>query len=151
MFFNILFVSFNVGLICAYVSLIFCHCKIIKLQRDLSSASKQVYQKLRKQRLRNYIFGLWIAIIFGLYFLKIKMGLSKFQLWNIILFSLLFVPIIVYSMIPTPSYLLDSDDTTIVVKDWFRVYQCMKLQFIWTCVVTFLISFGIMCTFYRQV
>ena len=129
--------AISVGLFCVYWNAMTCHSKI----RDLSLEGLTNYDSIRNLRSLYFGIGVGIAVLITiLYWYIFRSENSTHAIIDMILI-LLVVPILVYLVLPKFRYLLQSPDLTKTqTQKWFRVYLCMKNNFLYAFLFGFLLT-----------
>ena len=109
----------------SYVFTYYCHNQISDYRNDLSEELLSKYENIRKERMKHFGIGIFIAILISSVFYY-KGQTSKFEKINIIALILLLLPMVIYKLLPKSDYMLKHSQTDQDYKDWFNIYLCMK-------------------------
>lgn len=116
-----------VGLLLSYLLTFLCHDKIRVYKNSLRTEQKVIYDRIVSRRrlysVMGVIAGLFLSILYLVLFLR-STGLYQ----GVVNFLLIFLltPMIVYSVLPKPVYMLETSTTPEQSKAWFDIYLCMK-------------------------
>lgn len=127
-----------VGLFVSYLMIMRCHRKIHLYEKRLTPEERSHYIKIRNYRISCYIFGLLLSLLMASFYLW-KQGIN-YRSVAISLVIVLFLPMIVYMIIPKRHYMLLYSEND--AKEWFEIYLCMKNSMIYGFLLGFFVSLG---------
>ena len=144
---NSLLLSINIGLLISYIFTYFCHGQIDIYKNELTDELLTRYKAINKERMLHFFIGIVIAFVISfIYYFRVSKEVSMFEKVNIILFTLLFIPMVVYKLLPKTDYMLKHSQPDQVYKDWFNIYLCMKNKTMYGFLAGFFISIIILTT-----
>lgn len=117
-----------VGLFISYLLTFLCHQKISMFDNDLRPDQKIVYDQIVRRRLWYFIAGIVIGLFLSFLYLILFFRVAGLYHGMInFLLILLLTPMIVYSLLPKPVYILETRNITPAeTRAWFNIYVCMK-------------------------
>jgi MFS family permease len=116
-----------IGLFFSYVCTGFCHGRIRVLTETLNGMNQlENYKEIRKGRGRNFLIGLIVGIICGIFYWGYSNEEEDYYKIVKTLLILLLVPMVVYMLIPKSKYFLETVKTIKETKEWFDIYKCMQ-------------------------
>lgn len=135
------------GLLLSYISTLLCHKKINVYENDLLPAQQPLYDDIVYRRLYYFVIGVVLGLFLCILYLVLPgLGRSTTLYHRVVHCLLIFLltPMIVYSLLPKPVYMLETSTTPQETQAWFRVYVCMKNAMIYGFCIGFLAALVIM-------
>jgi len=123
---NALLLSINIGLLVSYLFTYYCHNQITTYRDELTGDLATKYEAIRKERMHHFGIGIFIALVVSAAFYFKSKDMPKFEKLNIVAFLVLFIPMIVYRLMPKSDYMLKHEQPQKDYNDWFDIYLCMK-------------------------
>ena len=122
-----------------------CHGKIKVLTETLKGMNKvENYQKIKNGRRLNFIIGMIIAIISGIFYWIYSNEDNKYHKIINTLLVLLLIPMTVYMLIPKQKYFLETITTIKETNQWFDIYKCMQRSMLYGFFISFFLSLFIL-------